>query len=61
MIGNNDPKLKTVQSKQKYPSNSACITPKPFATVDSTLGGKINQNLYIIQLLIFFTYINFWA
>jgi len=49
MINNNDPKLKTVNSKQKCPSNSTSITQKLFATVDSTLGGKINQDLkYII-------------
>lgn len=49
MIDNNDPKLKKVQSKQKYPSTSASTTPKPFSTVDSTLCGKIDQDFIHIN------------
>jgi len=48
MINNNDPKLKTaVQSKQKYSTNSASVLPKPFSTVDSTLGGNIDQDFIL--------------
>jgi len=55
----NIPKLKTVQSKQKYPSNLDSTTPKPFSTVDSTLGGMIDQDYLSIILCKYFSLILF--
>lgn len=56
MVDSNYRKLKTVQSKQKYPSSLASITPKPFSTVDSTLVGKIDQDFIHNTVNIFHLY-----